>query len=112
MPRSRALDRETPLGQRIIAIGFEPFGRGERGFDTERRERGKNGARHRVVDLHGADAETVDAAAIDDVLAGAVIARQMRCGRCSGCAALRPQCPQMASPCSRALPSLTAPPPD
>ena len=71
-----ALDRETPLRQRAVVIGFDALGRGERGLDTERRERGKHGARHRLVDLHGADAQAVDAATIDDALAGAVIARR------------------------------------
>jgi hypothetical protein len=70
-----ALDRETPLRQGAIAIGFDAFGRGERCLGTERRERGKHGARHRLVDLHGTDAQAVDAATIDDALAGTVVAR-------------------------------------
>src|SRR6266852_1192618 len=72
---ARALDRETPLRQGAVAIGFYAFGGGKHGLGTERCERGKHGARHRRVDLHGADVEAVDAAAIDDALAGAVIAR-------------------------------------
>src|SRR6516165_1960652 len=71
-----ALDRETPLRQRAVVVGFDALGRGERGLDAERRERSKHGVRHRLVDLHGADAEAVDAAAVDDALAGAVIARR------------------------------------
>ena len=71
-----ALDRETPLRQRVVVIGFDALGRSERGLDTARRERGKHGVRHRLVDLHGADAKAVDAATIDDALAGAVIARR------------------------------------
>ncbi len=68
---ARTLDRETPLRQRAVVVGFDALGRGERGLDTKRRERGKHGARHRLVDLHGADGEAVDAATIDDAFAGA-----------------------------------------
>jgi len=68
---ARTVDRETPLRQRAVVVGFDALGRGERGLDTKRRERGKHGARHRLVDLHGADGEAVDAATIDDAFAGA-----------------------------------------
>jgi len=54
-------------------ISFDPFSGGERSSDAERCERGEHGPRRRIVDLHRADVETVEAAAIDDVLAGAVI---------------------------------------
>jgi len=70
------LDHETPLRQRAIVVGFDALRRGERGLDTKWRERGEHGTRHRFVDLSGADAEAVDAATIDDALAGAVIARR------------------------------------
>ena len=59
---------EPVLGERIVAIGFEPFGGGESGFETRGSQRGENGAGNRVVDLHCADAQTKDAATIDDVL--------------------------------------------
>jgi hypothetical protein len=71
-----ALGGEPPLGERIVAIGFAPFGGGERGFETRWSKRGENGACNRVVDLHCTDAQTKDAAAIDDVFAGAVVARR------------------------------------
>src|SRR5262249_20430303 len=72
------LNRETPLRERAVVVGLKPFSGGERRLDTKGRERGKHGLRHRFVDLHGADAEAIDAAALDDALAGAVIA--CRCG--------------------------------
>jgi hypothetical protein len=71
---ARALNRETPLRQCTVVVGFDALGGGKRGLSTERCERGKHGARHRRVDLHSADVEAVDATAIDDALAGAVIA--------------------------------------
>src|ERR1700719_1900788 len=67
---------EPALGERIVAIGLEPFGGGESGFENRWRKRGENGACNRVVDLHCADAQTKDAATIDDVFAGAVVARR------------------------------------
>ncbi len=67
---------ELPLGQRILAIGFEPFGSGESGFETRWSKRGENGACNRAVDLHRADAQTIDPATIDDIFAGAVVARR------------------------------------
>jgi hypothetical protein len=57
-------------------VGFDALRRGDRGLDTKWRKRGEHGARHRFVDLHGADIEAVDAATTDDALAGAVIARR------------------------------------
>ena len=66
-----ALDRETPLCQRAVVVGFDALSRSECSLDAKRRERGKHGARHRLVDLHGADGEAVDAATIDDAFAGA-----------------------------------------
>jgi len=71
-----ALGGEPALDERIVAIGFEPFGGGESGFETRWSKRGENGARNRVVDLHRADAQTKDAATVDDVFAGAVVARR------------------------------------
>src|SRR6202035_4499834 len=67
---------EPTRGERIVAIGFEPFGGGESGFETRWSKRGENGACNRIVDLHCADAQTKDAATIDDVFAGAVVARR------------------------------------
>src|SRR6202045_1104000 len=67
---------EPALGERIVAIGLEPFGGGESGFETRWSKRGENGACNRVVDLHCTDAQTKDAATIDDVFAGAVVARR------------------------------------
>jgi len=71
-----ALGGEPALDERIVAIGFEPFGGGESSFETRWSKRGENGARNRVVDLHRADAQTKDAATVDDVFAGAVVARR------------------------------------
>jgi hypothetical protein len=68
------LDRETPLRQRTVVVGFDALRRGERGLDTKRRERGKHRARRHLVDLYGADVEAIDATALDDALASAVIA--------------------------------------
>jgi hypothetical protein len=62
--------------ERIVAIGLKPFGGGESGFETRRSQRGEKGAGNRAVDLHGADAQTKDAAPIDDVFAGAVVPRR------------------------------------
>jgi hypothetical protein len=70
------LGGELPLGERILAIGFEPFGSGESSFETRWSKRGENGACNRAVELHCADAQTKDAAPIDDVFAGAVVARR------------------------------------
>ena len=54
-------------------IGFDPFSGGQCSLDAQRCERAQHGLRHRIVNLHGADVEAVEAAAMDDVLAGAVI---------------------------------------
>src|SRR5882757_8482303 len=70
------LGGELPLGERILAIRLEPFGGGESGFKTGGRKRGEDGACNRAVDLHRAHAQTKDAATIDDVFAGAVVARR------------------------------------
>jgi hypothetical protein len=68
------LGGELPLGERILAIGFEPFGGGESGFKTSWSKPGEDGACNRAVDLHCAHAQTVDATTIDDIFAGAVVA--------------------------------------
>ena len=70
------LGGEPALGERIVAIGLEPFGGGESGFETRGSQRGEKGAGNRAVDLHRADAQTKDATPIDDVFAGAVVARR------------------------------------
>src|ERR1700726_4516454 len=68
------LDRQTPLSERAIAIDFEPLGCGERRLDTEWCQHSKGGLCNCLVDLHCADAEAVDTAAICDGLAGTMIA--------------------------------------
>src|ERR1700736_4728026 len=68
------LDRQTPLRKRTIAINFKPLGRSERSLDTKWCQRSKGSLRHGLVDLHRADAEAVDTAAICDGLAGTMIA--------------------------------------
>jgi hypothetical protein len=73
---ARPLHRKTPLCQRTVVIGLDPLGGGECSFDAQWRECGEHSLRHRVVDLHGADVEAVDAASIRDCLTGAVIARR------------------------------------
>src|SRR5204862_8083234 len=62
------LGGELPLGERILAIGFESFGSGESGFETRWSKRGENGACNRAVDLHCADAQTKDAAPRSEML--------------------------------------------
>jgi len=79
---------EPALGERIVAIGFEPFGGGESGFETRWSKRGENGACNRIVDLHCADAQTKDAATIDDVFCRRSGSQETRCVRCNECAAV------------------------
>ena len=103
------LDAETPLLERGLAICFEPLGSGERGSELCRLEGGDEGPRDGLVDLNAANVEAIDAAALDQDLAGAMIPR------CRNTPAIvRVQAasavPQLARLCSRALPSLTAPP--
>ena len=69
-----ALDLAPPLRQGGIAIGFELLGRRERRFDRGRLDGLEQGPADRLVDLHAADSEAVDAPTLDDVLAGAVVA--------------------------------------
>src|SRR4029077_1791584 len=45
------LGGELPRGERIVAIGFEPFGGGESGFETRWSKRGEDVARNRAVGL-------------------------------------------------------------
>ena len=67
------LDAETPLLERGLAICFEPLGSGERGSELCRLEGGDEGPRDGLVDLDAANVEAIDAAALDQDLAGAMI---------------------------------------
>src|SRR5258708_913989 len=69
------LDAETPLLERGLAICFEPLGSGERGSELCRLEGGDEGPRDGLVDLNAANVEAIDAAALDQDLAGAMIPR-------------------------------------
>src|SRR5437899_8601935 len=70
-----SLDAETPLLERGLAICFEPLGSGERGSELCRLEGGDEGPRDGLVDLNAANVEAIDAAALDQDLAGAMIPR-------------------------------------
>src|SRR4029077_18236834 len=72
----RTLHRETPLRQRSVAVGLDPVGGGDRGFDAQRCERSQHCLRHCIIDLDGSGAETVEAASILDPVAGAVVTRR------------------------------------
>src|SRR6266566_3867019 len=78
------LDRQPPLRKRAVAINFKPLGRSERSLDTKWCQRSKGSLRHGLVDLHRADAEAVDTAAICDGLAGTMIAGGSRATRVVG----------------------------
>src|ERR1700680_4755866 len=78
------LDRQPPLRKRTVAINFKPLGRSERSLDTKWCQRSKGSLRHGLVDLHRADAEAVDTAAICDGLAGTMIAGGSRATRVVG----------------------------
>jgi hypothetical protein len=71
-----ALDRVAPLRESAVTIGFKSFGGRKRGFDAERRQRGEKRADDCLVDLHGADVETIASMAFGDVPSRAVIARR------------------------------------
>ena len=73
---TRALDRQTPLRQRAIVIGLEALCCCKSRLNTKRRERGEYGARRRFIDLPRTDVKAIDAAAVCDGFAGAVIARR------------------------------------
>ena len=70
------LDAETPLPERGLAIGLEPLRGGDSGGELCRLEGGDEGPRDGLVDLDAADVEAIDAAALDQDLAGAMIPRR------------------------------------
>ena len=70
---ARPLDAETPLPERGLAIGFEPLRSGDSGGELCRLEGGDEGPCDGLVDLDAADVEAIDAAALDQDLAGAMI---------------------------------------
>jgi len=70
------LDVTTPLTERGVITGLEPFRRSDGGGDSGRRDGGEDGLDDGVVDLDTADVQAVDTPAVDDVLAGAVVARR------------------------------------
>src|SRR5271169_538240 len=67
------LDAETPLPERGLAIGLEPLRGGDSGGELCRLEGGDEGPRDSLVDLDAADIEAIDAAALDQDLAGTMI---------------------------------------
>jgi hypothetical protein len=69
----RPLDGEVPLRERRIVVGAKLGRRDERSVHGGWSECGEEGRRHRVIDLDSADREAVDAAAVDQVLARAVV---------------------------------------
>ena len=73
---TRALNRQTPLCERAIMIGFEALCCCKSRLNTKRRERGEDRARDHLIDLRCADARAIDAATVCDGLAGAVIAAE------------------------------------
>src|SRR5487761_2381831 len=72
---ARSLHSETPLRKRRIVVGLELLRGLQRRLKGGRFEGFNKGLCDGLVDLHAADVQTVDTAAIDDVLAGAVITR-------------------------------------
>ena len=74
---------------------------------VERREKGLG---HGRIELNPADVQAVEAAAVDHLLARTVVAGGGMASAVVGVRNRRPQWPQVANPCNRAAPSLTAPP--
>jgi hypothetical protein len=72
---ARPLDTEPPVLEPGLAIHLELLGSCQRRCDRRRLERCNEGASHGIVDLHAADVEAIAAASLDEMLAGAVIAR-------------------------------------
>jgi hypothetical protein len=72
----RTLDGQTPLRERRVVVGFELLRRHQGRLHSRRGEGCQKGRRHRVVDLDTADVEAVDAAAVDQIFARAVVARR------------------------------------
>ncbi len=73
---ARPFEGQTPLFERAVVIGFDPFGGAQRGLETGRLRRVEHGLGHRPVDLYAADVQAVHAACLDDVLTRTVIARR------------------------------------
>jgi hypothetical protein len=69
-----ALDVAAPLADRSIILGVEPCCGLHGSGDARRDDGGEDRLPDGLVDLHAADVQTIDSAAIDDVLAGAVVA--------------------------------------
>src|SRR5260370_17381343 len=69
------LDAESAVLVRGLATCFEPRGSGECGSELCRLEGGDEGPRDGLVDLEAANVEAMDAAALDQDLAGAMIPR-------------------------------------
>jgi hypothetical protein len=65
---------EAPLCERGVVVRFDLVRRHERGVQGRWREGREEGRGHGLVDLEPADVEAVDAAPINQVFAGAVIA--------------------------------------
>src|SRR5208283_1291925 len=74
--KARALQGEPPLLERRLAIGFKPFGGGERRSELCRLQGVDERLRYGVVDLNASDIEATDPSVLDQDLAGAVISRR------------------------------------
>jgi hypothetical protein len=68
-----AFHGESPLLERRVAIRLEPLGGGDRCGELCRFQGGDEGFRDGVADLDAADTEAIDAAALDQRFAGAMI---------------------------------------
>src|ERR1019366_385614 len=66
--------RQTPLTQCCILVSFELLYGELRCFQSRGRQGFEKGVNYRLIDLDAADVETVHAASLDDILAGAMIA--------------------------------------
>ena len=68
-----ALHFQTPLRQSRVMVGLELFDREQCGFDRGRRDGLEKSVGHGLLDRQSADVETVHAASIDEIFAGAVV---------------------------------------
>ena len=73
---ARPFHFQPPLRQSRVVVGLELFDREPRGFDGGRRDGFEKSVGHGLLDGHSADVETVHAASIHDIFAGAVITRR------------------------------------